>query len=314
MTYPVEILSPYFSKRGFMRSFANSHARAAAMILLPAALLSADVDTKFQNAPASAQAVKNPYAGQEEAAQAGKELYTRDCLSCHGQLGHGTSNVPSLVDGKLDSVTPGEVFWFITRGDKENGMPAWASLPAKQRWQIVTYVESLRTSQAAQEASAPPPSDLNTSKLKAPPPTLPFIDFRYEKPGTFHKITLSDLPQPYATQSRFNSPDLVARPENAWPSAPARFKVELYAAGLDNPRTLRTAPNGDIFLAESDPGRIRVFRGLTTGGKPEQSAIFASGLKQPYGLAFYPPGPDPQWLYVGSTAEVVRFPYHKGDL
>jgi mono/diheme cytochrome c family protein len=91
MTYPVEILSPYFSKRGFMRSFANSHARAAAMILLPAALLSADVDTKFHNAPASAQAVKNPYAGQEEAAQAGKELYTRDCLSCHGQLGHGTS-------------------------------------------------------------------------------------------------------------------------------------------------------------------------------------------------------------------------------
>ena len=51
--------------------------------------------------------------------------------------------MPSLVDGKLDSVTPGEVFWFITRGDKENGMPAWASLPAKQRWQIVTYLESV---------------------------------------------------------------------------------------------------------------------------------------------------------------------------
>ena len=152
-------------------------------------------------------------------------------------------------------------------------MPAWASLPAKQRWQIVTYVESLGTSQgkaSAPEAIAPPPSDLNTSKLKAPPPTPPFTDFRYEKPGTLHKITVNDLPQPYATKSRFNSPDMVARPENAWPSAPAGFKVELYAAGLDNPRTLRTAPNGDIFLAESDPGRIRVFRGLTTGGKPEQ--------------------------------------------
>ena len=292
---------------------------AAAMILLPAALLAADVDAKFHNAPASAQAAKNPYAGQEEAAQAGKELYTRDCRSCHGQLGHGTGNVPSLVDGKLDSVTAGEVFWFITRGDKENGMPAWASLPAKQRWQIVTYVESLGTSRAAQEANAPeaiapPPPDMNRSKLGAPPPTPPFTDFRYEKPGTLHKITVSDLPQPYATKSRFNSPDMVARPENAWPSAPAGFKVELYAAGLDNPRTLRTAPNGDIFLVESDPGRIRVFRGLTTGGKPEQAAIFVSGLKQPYGLAFYPPGPDPQWLYVGSTAEVVRFPYHKGDL
>jgi len=301
-------------KRGFMRSFANSHALAAAAILLPAVLLAADVDTKFHHAPALARAARNPYAGQEEAAQAGKRLYVRNCLSCHGKTGNGTGNVPSLVDGRLDSVAPGEVFWFITRGNKDNGMPAWGSLPAKQRWQIVTYIESMGTSPAAQEASAPPPPDLNPSKLKAPPPTPPFTDFRYEKPGTFHKITVNDLPQPYATKSAHKFPSPVARPENVWPSAPAGFKVELYGAGLDNPRTLRTAPNGDIFLAESDPGRIRTFRGLTAGGKPEQSAIFVSGLKQPYGLAFYPPGPDPQWLYVGSAAEVVRFPYHSGDL
>jgi glucose/arabinose dehydrogenase len=301
--------------KGFMPSFANSYGVIAAAILLPAALLRAtDVDTKFHNAPASAQAMTNPYKGEETAALAGRRLYERNCLSCHGKLGKGTGYVPSLVDGKLDSVTPGEVFWFITQGDKENGMPAWAFLPAKQRWQIVTYVESVETSQAAQEASAPPPTDLNTSKLKAPPPTPPFTDFRYEKPGTFHKITVNDLPQPYATKSAFNFPGMVARPGNVWPSAPAGFKVELYGTGLDGPRTLRTAPNGDIFLAESDSGRIQVFRGLTADGKPEQSATFVSGLKQPYGLAFYPPGPDPQWLYVGSAAEVVRFPYHNGDL
>ena len=92
------------------------------------------------------------------------------------------------------------------------------------------------------------------------------------------------------------------------------FKVELYAAGLDNPRLLRTAPNGDIFLAESEPGRIRVFRGMTSDGKPEQMQIFANGLKRPYGIAFYPPGPDPQWIYIGDTNEVIRFPYHNGDM
>ena len=298
-----------------MRSFSNSCRLIATAILLPAALLLArDVDTKFHNAPASAQARKNPYEGQDAAAQAGKRLYARNCLSCHGKVGKGTGNVPSLVDGKLDSVTPGEVFWFVTKGDKDNGMPSWAALPEKQRWQIVTYVKSMGTSQNSQEASAPAPPDMSTSKLKAPPPTPPFTDFRYEKPGTVRKITVHDLPQPYATQSADNGPKLVARPDNAWPVAPAGFKVELYAAGLDNPRTLRTAPNGDIFLAESDPGRIRVYRGLTNDGKPEQSAIFVSGLKQPYGLAFYPPGPDPQWLYVGSEREVVRFPYHGGDL
>jgi glucose/arabinose dehydrogenase len=303
-----------------MRSFAKSRALIAAAILLPpAALLAADVDTKFHNAPASARGAKNPYAGQEEAAQAGRKLYARNCLSCHGKTGNGTGKTPSLVDGRLDSVTPGEVFWFITRGDKENGMPAWASLPVRQRWQIVTYVKSMGTlqgtAQSAQEGSAPPsPPDTNPSQLKAPPPTLPFTDFRYEKPGTFHKITVNDLPQPYATKSAYKFPIPVARPDNAWPVAPAGFKVELYTGGLDNPRTLRTAPNGDIFLVETDPGRIRVFRGLIAGGKPEQSAIFVSGLKHPYGLAFYPPGPDPQWLYVGSEAEVVRFAYHNGDL
>jgi len=297
-----------------MRSFANSQALAAAAILLPATLLAADVDTKFHNAPVSARAAKNPYAGQEEAAQAGKKIYVRNCLSCHGTAGKGTGNVPSLVEGSLDSVTPGELFWFITRGDKENGMPAWASLPAKQRWQIVTYIKSIGTSAAAQEASAPPPPDMNTSNLKAPPATPPFTDFRYQKPGTFHKITVNDLPPSYTTKSAYNSPHLVARPGNVWPSAPAGFKVQLYGAGLDNPRTLRTAPNGDIFLAETAPGRIRVFRGLSADGKPQQSAIFVSGLKQPYGLAFYPSGPDPQWLYVGSAAEVVRFAYRNGDL
>ncbi len=290
-----------------MHSFANSYTRIATAILLPASLLlAADVDTKFHNAPASAQATKNPYEGQDSAALAGKRLYARNCLSCHGKLGKGTGNVPSLVDGKLDSVSPGEVFWFITKGDKDNGMPSWAQLPAKQRWQIVTYVKSMESSPTPQEASVAAP-DTSTSKLKAPPPPPPFTDFRYEKPGTVRKITVKDLPQPYATQSAENGPDLVARPDHAWPVAPAGFKVELYAASLDNPRTLLTAPNGDIFLTESDPGRIRVFRGLTSDGKPEQTSVFATGLKKPYGLAFYPPGPDPQWLYVGNTNEVVRF-------
>jgi len=296
-----------------MPSFARSCALVFAAILLPAMLLAADVDAKFHNAPDSAQKMKNPYQGQAAAIAAGKQLYAHDCLSCHGRTGEGSGNVPSLVDGRLESATPGEVFWFITKGDKDSGMPSWAKLPEKQRWQIVSYVKSIGLPETGHVATALPP-DAGTSTIKAPPPTPPFTDFRYEKPGTTHKITVNDLPQPYATPSAENSPRVVARPENVWPIAPAGFKVDLYATGLDNPRTLRTAPNGDVFLTESDAGRIRVFRGLTADGKPELSAVFATGLKHPYGLAFYPPGDDPQWLYVGSTAELVRFSYHKGDL
>jgi glucose/arabinose dehydrogenase len=302
-----------------MRSFARSFALTAATILLPVlSLFGLAADAKFHNAPAAARNMKNPYAGDDAAAQAGKPLYAKNCLACHGKLGKGTGNVPSLVDGKLDGVPPGEIFWFVTHGDKDNGMPSWAQLPASQRWKIVTYVTSvlpaLNAQPAAAAAAAAPVVDTNTSKLNAPPPTPPFTDFRYEKPGNVRKITVNDLPQPYATQSSNNGPELVARPEKAWPVALPGFKVELYATSLDNPRTLRTAPNGDIFVAEGDPGRILILRGVTGDGKPELTATFASGLKHPYGLAFYPPGPNPQWLYVGNTSEVVRFAYHNGDL
>jgi glucose/arabinose dehydrogenase len=292
--------------------------RLGASRIIPAVLLSflfvavSRGDNKpFHDAPASAKAQKNPLEGPA-AVDAGKTVYARNCLACHGKAGHGTGNVPSLVDGKLNGVTEGEVFWFITKGDKDNGMPSWASLPDEKRWQVVSYVEALASGKVS--AAPGPAVEVNTGTIKDASPNAPFTDFRYEKPGTIRKITAKDLPEPYATSSSSNGPELVARPENAWPVAPAGFKVELYAAGLDNPRLLRTAPSGDIFLAESDAGRIRVFRGMTSDGKPEQMEIFASGLKKPYGIAFYPPGPDPQWIYVGNTNEVIRFPYHNGDM
>jgi glucose/arabinose dehydrogenase len=295
-----------------MRLAARTIVSAVLLSLIPVATLQA-VDKNFHDAPDSAKAVKNPYEGQQAGADAGKPLYARNCLACHGKAGKGTGNVPSLVDGKLEGVPQGEVFWFITKGDADNGMPSWAFLPEQSRWQIVTYVEALAAGKAAPSAS-PAPAAAAAAPLKDPSPNAPFTDFRYEAPGTTRKITVNDLPEPFATNSSSNGPEVVARPANAWPVAPAGFKVEMYASGLENPRLLRTAPNGDIFLAESDPGRIRVFRGMTSDGKPEQMHVFASGLKHPYGIAFYPPGPDPQWIYIGNTNEVIRFPYHNGDL
>src|SRR5579863_10081325 len=103
------------------------------------------------------------------------------------------------------------------------------------------------------------------------PPTPPFTDYRYESPGTVRKITAKDLPQPYATRSAGNPPDVKSRPADAWPQAPAGFKVELYASDLDNPRLIRTAPNGDVFVAETEPGNIKIFRGITKDGKFEQT-------------------------------------------
>ncbi|MGA3046491.1 MAG: sorbosone dehydrogenase family protein [Terracidiphilus sp.] len=141
-----------------------------------------------------------------------------------------------------------------------------------------------------------------------------FTDALHEVPGTRRHLTVSDLPAPAPEQSVDNGPSVVPRPANAWPIAPKGFKVDLYATGLDNPRLLRVAPNGDLFLAESGTGKIKIFRGVGADGKPQQVSVFAEGLHQPFGIAFYPAGPNPQWIFIGDTDEIVRFPYHSGDL
>jgi glucose/arabinose dehydrogenase/mono/diheme cytochrome c family protein len=268
---------------------------------------------RFHDAPEAAAQTKNPYSGQTQAAEIGAQLYANHCAACHGLKVQGTGNVPALVSGPTQSAADGELFWYITRGDVSNGMPSWASLPAQQRWQIVTFLKALGGPNAA-NIHIPVPQSAAGGNTNAPPPKAPFTDYRFEEPGKLRKITLADLPTPYATTSAANAPQLVPRPQNAWPKAPAGFKVELYATGLDNPRLIRTAPNGDFFLAESSAGRIRILRGITNGSKPEQNEIFADGLNRPFGIAFYPPGPNPEWLYVGTTNAVVRFRYRNGDL
>jgi glucose/arabinose dehydrogenase len=157
-------------------------------------------------------------------------------------------------------------------------------------------------------------ADTHASHNAAAAPQQPFTDWRYEKPGASRKITLADLPQPYATKSVDNGPNIVPRPANAWPQVPAGFRVDLYATGFRNPRLIRTAPNGDLFLADSAAGKIWVLHGVDANGKAQQSTVFASGLDKPFGIAFYPSGPNPQWVYIGDTGEVIRFPYQNGDL
>jgi glucose/arabinose dehydrogenase len=146
------------------------------------------------------------------------------------------------------------------------------------------------------------------------PGVVRFADYREQRPGLKHHITVDHLPKPYATPSADEGADIVARPSDAWPQAPAGFKVTLYATGLDNPRLVRRAPNGDLFVAESRAGRIRVLRGLGADGRAETSSVFATNLRQPFGIAFYPPGPNPTYVYVANTDEVVRFAYKSGDV
>src|SRR5262245_4233290 len=138
-------------------------------------------------------------------------------------------------------------------------------------------------------------------------------DWTTDAPGVRRKITLADLAAPFETPSAKNFPRVTKRPEGGWPKAPEGFEVTEFATGLKQPRVIVRAPNGDLFLAESSANRIRVLRDADGDGKPEVNEVFATGLNRPFGIAFYPVGAEPEYVYVGNTDSVVRFPYKSGD-
>jgi len=160
-----------------------------------------------------------------------------------------------------------------------------------------------------------------------------FADWNQQQPGVRRKITIADLPQPKPEEAVNNTAHVIPRPEDAWPLAPAGFKVTLYAGGdsapmqrADNkekmsrstgtftmPRLIRTAPNGDLFLTDPGAGTIFILRGIRSDGKAAQIEKFATGLDHPFGIAFYP-AENPTYVYVGNATTVQRFPYHSGDL
>ena len=163
-----------------------------------------------------------------------------------------------------------------------------------------------------------------------------FADWSQQMPGVMRKITAADLPAPFATESVDNGPTVISKPADAWPIAPPGFKVELYAGGdaatpmqrADDirkiygpssgtfvmPRIIHTAPNGDLFVSDSQAGSIFVLRGVTAEGRAQTVSQFASGLDHPFGIAFYPAGPEPKWIYVGTATQIVRFTYKSGEL
>ena len=89
------------------------------------------------------------------------------------------------------------------------------------------------------------------------------------------------------------------------------FAVQVFASGLKQPRVIRIAPNGDIFVAESGSGRVLVFAADAAGDAPATPEVFAENLERPYGIVFHPPT-EPRYVYVAAANQVVRYPY-SGD-
>jgi glucose/arabinose dehydrogenase len=136
-------------------------------------------------------------------------------------------------------------------------------------------------------------------------------EWKKDAPGVVHRIDLDKLPAPYATTSATNFPTVVPKPADAELKVPPGFSVDVYVRDLTAPRNMLVAPNGDVFLAETNGGRIKLLR-PTADGKTATVTVFAQGLQSPYGMAFYPSADKPQWVYVAEVNRIVRYAYKKG--
>ena len=133
-----------------------------------------------------------------------------------------------------------------------------------------------------------------------------------DKPGVRRLIRPQDLPP--VSKATDGPAQIVPLPAGVRPQVPAGFLAELVTSDLHNTRAIRVAPNGDLFVASSMSNTVHVMRIPAGSAKPQTISVFANGLTQPFGIAFYPLGPNPQWVYVANSDGLVRFPYKNGDL
>ncbi|WP_222105747.1 PQQ-dependent sugar dehydrogenase [Paraburkholderia sp. BCC1885] len=262
----------------------------------------------------------------------GKVFFQQNCAMCHADtLGPGNLPVmgqgPSLVGvvGRRAGSVPNFSFTNALSGSGVTWDSATlehflanpsAAVPgttmpvsvadAGDRSNVIAYLSTLKAPAQVAAAGANPAPASSAGGDSG--------DWRRAAPGVTHHLSVADLPAPYKTSSSGNSPRVVTQPADASPSVPAGFKVRLFASGLSNPRVVRVAPNGDIFVAETAENRIRVLRAADGAETPSDNQVFADDLDRPFGIAFYPPGDHPQWIYVANNNSVVRFPYRSGEL
>ncbi|TKR31179.1 sorbosone dehydrogenase family protein [Luteimonas gilva] len=180
-----------------------------------------------------------------------------------------------------------------------------ATVPdAATRADLIAFLANLPS------GAAPDPARATSARSKGGV----FGGWRDDAPGRVYRISPSDLPSPAPETSANNPSRIVPRPKDAWPRVPSGFRVSLFAQGMTAPRMLQTAPNGDVFVTETDANRIRVLRPGADGRSARSNEIFAEGLAEPFGMAFYPQGPHPRWLYVAETNRIVRYAYTPGAL
>lgn len=137
-------------RRGLLSSRTLLFTAAGAVALGIAVWTWALQDSKEWKAPASAAKKRNPIPAEEKSIEAGKQIYTRECLSCHGPRGRGDGpqakdlekSPGNLTAPTMWNQTDGELFWKITEG--RSPMPGFGKLLTEQeRWHVINFIRTL---------------------------------------------------------------------------------------------------------------------------------------------------------------------------
>ncbi len=266
-------------------------------------------------------------------ATAGKDFFAQQCALCHsaaegdnggaqGPLLHGVFGRAAAATGftYTDAMRNSGLTWDAATLDRFLASPTTLVpgssmvIPvdnAGTRANVIAYFEQLANGTFVD--NRPAPRGFGGFANTEPPSGDP--DWINDRPGRVHRVDLDSLPEPYQTSSAVNFPSVVARPDGANLMLPDGFTAEVFLdEGLSGPRAMVLAPNGDIFLAETQSGRVRVIRPNALRSAPQTIEIFAQGMLQPLGIAFYPAGDNPEWVYVAETNRVIRYPYQVGDM
>ena len=263
----------------------------------------------------------------------GREIFQTRCAVCHAATsesaqGPGLGGVVGRRAGRLAgySATPelaaSNLVWDEGNLDRFLAAPgvvvpgtkmAVALENGSERHAVIAYLATLRATATA-ASSAPVGAGVAPAAPTSLEGAAAYGDYRADGPGVSRRFRPEDMPPPFVTESARSNPEIVAPPPDATLHAPPGFSVRLIARGLAGPRRIAIAPNGDVFFVETNTGVLRVLRLDAAGNPTAPPATFAAGLARPFGIAFYPPGPDPQWIYVGNTDAIVRLPYRRGEL
>ncbi|MEO7580742.1 MAG: PQQ-dependent sugar dehydrogenase [Massilia sp.] len=264
-------------------------------------------------------------AGAGAAPLAGETYFKKNCAICHsadpavpsgagpglagvvgrklgGAPGYNYSDALTRAGAKGKAWTAADLDAFLADPAKTiPGTTMPLNVPAKaDRDALIAYLATLHAAPKSAAAGAPVVGTGGDQWLQ-------------DAPGKTYHLTPDQLAKPFASASAGNAPKLVARPDGAAPRVPAGFKVNLFATDPDKGRLMIRAANGDVFISEPGKGQVKVLRS-STGETADTISVFASGLDRPFGIAFYPSGPNPKYLYVATVNQIVRLPYKNGDL